>query len=185
DPKPGQIANSSPAVMVNDVIVVGNSSIHGYSPIRVRNIPGFIRGFDVRTGKQLWLFNLVPQPGEFGADTWKNGSKVGAEGVGKNDAWATYSADPELGLVYIPVGMPLLDEYGGHRPGNNLFGNSLVAIDVKTGRRKWHFQMVHHDIWDYDLPAPPGLLDVTIAGESVPALAIAAKTGYLYLLNRV
>ena len=93
----------------------------------LRNLPGYIRGFDIRTGKQLWKFNLVPQPGEFGAETWKNGSKIGTEGVGKNDAWATYSADPELGLVYIPVGMPLMDEYGGHRPGDNLYGNSLVA----------------------------------------------------------
>ena len=115
------------------------------------NIPGFIRGFDIHTGKQLWKFNLIPQPGEFGAETWKNGSKIGTDGVGKNDAWATYSADPELGLVYIPVGMPLIDEYGGHRPGNNLFGNSIVAIDVKTGKRKWHYQLVHHDIWDYDI----------------------------------
>ena len=93
-PRYGQIANSSPAIIVGDVIVVGNSSIHGYYPIRMHNIPGFIRGFDVRTGKQLWKFNLVPQPGEFGAETWKNGSKIGTEGVGKNDAWATYSADP-------------------------------------------------------------------------------------------
>ncbi|HYJ94332.1 MAG TPA: PQQ-binding-like beta-propeller repeat protein, partial [Vicinamibacterales bacterium] len=161
----GQIAASSPAIVVNNVIVVGNSSIHGYYPIRVRNLPGFVRGFDVRTGKQLWKFNLVPQPGEFGAETWENGSKIGTEGVGKNDPWATYAADPELGLVYIPVGMPLMDEYGGHRPGNNLFGNSIVAIDVKTGQRKWHFQMVHHDIWDYDTPMSPNLLDVTINGR--------------------
>ena len=147
------------------MIVVGNSSIHGYYPIRIRNVPGFIRGFDVRTGKQLWKFNLVPQPGEFGAETWQNGSKIGTEGVGKNDAWATYSADPELGIVYIPVGMPLMDEYGGHRPGANLYGNSLVAIDVKTGQRKWHFQMVHHDIWDYDTPMSPNLMDVTVNGR--------------------
>ena len=133
DPAIGQIAASSPAIIVGDVIVVGNSHIHGYYPTRVRNLPGCIRGFDIKTGKQLWKFNLIPQPGEFGADTWKNGSKIGTEGVGKNDAWAPYSADPDLGLVYIPVGMPLSDEYGGHRPGDNLFGNSLVALDVKTG----------------------------------------------------
>jgi quinoprotein glucose dehydrogenase len=184
DPALGQIANSSPAIVVNDVIVVGNSSIHGYYPIRSRNLPGYIRGFDVRTGKQLWLFNLVPQPGEFGADTWKNGSKVGTEGVGKNDAWATYSADPELGLVYIPVGMPLLDEYGGHRPGDNLFGNSIVALDVKTGRRKWHFQMVHHDIWDYDTPMAPNLLDVALAGRMRKVLAQTTKQGWMYVFDR-
>lgn len=185
DPKFGQIANSSPAIVVNNVIVVGNSSIHGYYPIRVRNIPGFIRGFDVKTGKQLWKFNLVPQPGEFGADSWTNGSKIGTEGVGKNDAWATYSADPELGLVYIPVGMPLMDEYGGHRPGNNLFGNSIVAIDVKTGQRKWHFQMVHHDIWDYDTPMAPNLLDVTINGRPRKIIAQTTKQGWIYTFDRV
>jgi len=184
DPALGQIANSSPAIIVNDVIVVGNSSIHGYYPIRVRNIPGYIRGFDVRTGKQLWKFNLVPQPGEFGADTWTNGSSIGTEGVGKNDAWATYSADAELGLVYIPVGMPLLDEYGGHRPGNNLFGNSIVALDVKTGKRRWHFQMVHHDIWDYDAPSPTVLFDVDIDGKTRHGIAEAEKTGWLYMLDR-
>jgi quinoprotein glucose dehydrogenase len=184
DPVYGQIANSSPAIMVNDVIVVGNSSIHGYYPIRVRNLPGFIRGFDVRTGKHLWTFNLVPQPGEFGADTWKNGSKIGTEGVGKNDAWATYSADPELNLVYIPVGMPLMDEYGGHRPGDNLYGNSLVAIDAKTGQRKWHSQMVHHDIWDYDTPMAPNLLDATIDGRPRKIIAQTTKQGWTYVFDR-
>jgi glucose dehydrogenase len=185
DPTLGQIANSSPAIIVNDVIVVGNSSIHGYYPIRFRNLPGYIRGFDVRTGKQLWKFNLVPQPGEFGAETWKNGSKVGTEGVGKNDAWALYAADPELGLVYIPVGMPLLDEYGGHRPGDNLYGNSLVAIDVKTGQRKWHFQMVHHDIWDYDTPMTPNLMDINVNGQRRRAIAQTTKQGWIYVFDRL
>jgi quinoprotein glucose dehydrogenase len=184
DPALGQIANSSPAIIVGDVIVVGNSSIHGYYPIRVRNIPGFIRGFDIRTGRQLWKFNLVPQPGEFGAETWKNGSKIGTEGVGKNDAWATYTADPELGLVYIPVGMPLMDEYGGHRPGDNLYGNSIVALDVKTGRRRWHFQMVHHDIWDYDTPMAPNLLDITVDGRLRRAVAQTTKQGWIYTFDR-
>ncbi len=184
DPAIGEIANSSPAIVVNDVIVVGNSSIHGYYPIRVRNIPGFIRGFDVHTGKQLWKFNLVPQPGEFGADTWKNGSKIGTEGVGKNDAWAPYSADPELGLAYIPVGMPLMDEYGGHRPGDNLFGTSLVALDVKTGKRRWHYQFVHHDIWDYDSPMAPNLLDVTVGGKRRKVVVQTTKQGFAYVLDR-
>jgi len=184
DPALGQIANSSPAIIVNDVIVVGNSSIHGYYPIRKHNLPGFIRGFDVRTGRQLWKFNLIPQPGEFGADTWKNGTKIGTEGVGKNDAWATYSADPDLGLVYIPVGMPLLDEYGGHRPGNNLFGSSIVAIDVRTGERRWHFQMVHHDIWDYDTPMAPNLLDATVDGRRRRLIAQTTKQGFVYVLDR-
>ena len=185
DPVNGQIGASSPAIMVGEMIIVGNSSIHGYYPMRVRNIPGFIRGFDVRTGKQVWKFNLVPQPGEFGADTWTNGSAINSEGVGKNDAWATYSADPELGMVYIPVGMPLMDEYGGHRPGNNLFGNSLVALDAKTGQRKWHFQMVHHDIWDYDAPMAPNLLDVTVNGVRRKVITQSTKQGWLYTFDRV
>lgn len=185
DPAMGQIANSSPAIIVGDVIVVANSSIHGYYPIRVRNIPGYVRGFDIRTGRQLWKFNLVPQPGEFGAETWKNGSKISTEGVGKNDAWATLSADPELGIVYIPVGMPLMDEYGGHRPGDNLFGNSIVALDAKTGQRKWHFQMVHHDIWDYDTPMAPNLMDVTIDGRARKVIAQPTKQGWLYVFDRV
>jgi len=184
DPANGEIAASSPPIVVNDVIIVGNSSIHGYYPIKLHNMPGYIRGFDVRTGKQLWKFNLIPEPGEFGADTWKSGSKPGTDGVGKNDAWAPYSADPDLGLVYIPVGMPLMDEYGGHRPGDNLFGNSLVAIDVKTGKRKWHFQMVHHDIWDYDTPMSPNLMDITVNGQRRRVVAQSTKQGFLYVFDR-
>ena len=184
DPSLGQIANSSPGVVVGDVFVVGNSSIHGYYPIRTHNIPGFVRGFDIRTGKQLWKFNLIPQAGEFGAETWKNGSKIGSEGVGKVDPWATWSADPELGLVYVPTGMPLMDEYGGHRPGDNLYGNSLVAIDVKTGKRKWHFQMVHHDIWDYDTPMAPNLVDITVNGRRRKAIAQTTKQGWVYTFDR-
>ena len=184
DPANGQLAASSPAIIVGDVIVVGNSAIHGYYPTRVRNMPGYIRGFDVKTGKQLWKFNLIPQPGEPGADTWKNGSKVGTEGVGKNDAWAPYSADPDLGLVYIPVGMPLSDEYGGHRPGDNLYGNSLVALDAKTGKKRWHFQMVHHDIWDFDTPMAPNLMDITVNGRARKVVAQTTKQGWVYTFDR-
>ena len=182
--KYGLIAASSPAIIVGDVVIVGNSSIHGYYPTKARHVPGYIRGFDVRTGKQLWKFNLIPQKGEFGAETWKNGSEPGQKGVGKNDAWAPYSADPDLGLVYIPVGMPLMDEYGGHRPGDNLFGNSIVALDAKTGKRKWHFQMVHHDIWDYDTPMAPNLMDVTIDGKPRKIIAVSTKQGWLYVFDR-
>ena len=184
DPAWGQVAASCPPIIVGDVIVVGSSHIHGYYPTRLKNLPGWIRGFDIRTGKQLWTFNLIPQPGEPGAETWKNGSKIGTDGVGKNDAWATYSADPELGLVYIPVGMPLSDEYGGHRPGDNLYGNSLVALDVKTGQKRWHFQMVHHDIWDYDTPMAPNLLDITINGKPRRVIAQTTKQGFIYTFDR-
>ncbi|MFN9118247.1 MAG: PQQ-binding-like beta-propeller repeat protein [Gemmatimonas sp.] len=181
---PSQIAASSPAMVVGNVLIVGNSSIHGYYPIRASNPIGTIRAFDIPTGKLLWKFNLVPQPGEFGAETWKNGSKQGTKGVGKTDAWAPYAADEQLGLVYIPVGMPLMDEYGGHRPGDNLYGNSLVALDVKSGKRKWHFQMVHHDIWDYDTPMAPNLMDVTIDGRLRKVVAQPTKQGWLYVFDR-
>jgi glucose dehydrogenase len=184
DPSWGQVAASCPPIIIGDVIVVGSSHIHGYYPTRLKNLPGWIRGFDIKTGKQLWKFNLIPQPGEPGAETWKNGSKIGTEGVGKNDAWATYSADPDLGLVYIPVGMPLSDEYGGHRPGDNLYGNSLVALDVKTGQKRWHFQMVHHDIWDYDTPMAPNLLDITVDGQRRRAIAQTTKQGWIYTFDR-
>ena len=181
----GQIANSSPAIIIGDVIVVGNSHIHGYYPIRLANNHSYVLGYDIKTGKQLWKFNLIPQPGEFGADTWERGTKIGTPGVGKVDAWATYSADPELGIVYIPVGMPLMDEYGGHRPGANLYGNSIVALDVKTGKRKWHFQMVHHDIWDYDTPMAPNLLDINVGGRVRKAVAQTTKQGWTYTFDRV
>lgn len=185
DPKEGQIAASSPPIIVGNMIVVGNSSMHGYYPIRLHNIPGHIRGFDIKTGKQVWNFNLVPQPGEFGAETWKSGSKVGSPGVGKVDAWATYSADPDLGVAYISVGMPPADEYGGHRPGDNLFSTSIVALDAKTGVRKWHFQATHHDIWDYDMSMAANLLDVTIDGRARKILAAAGKQGWVYVLDRI
>ncbi|MEP6493546.1 MAG: PQQ-binding-like beta-propeller repeat protein [bacterium] len=185
DPAQGQIANSSPAVIVGDMIVLGNSAMHGYYPIRLHNIPGAVRGFNIRTGKQMWKFNLIPQPGEPGSETWEAGSKAGTPGVGKNDPWATWSADPDLGLVYVPVGMPLSDEYGGHRPGANLYGNSVVALDAKTGAKKWHFQFVHHDIWDYDTPMAPNLLDVTIDGRSRKIIAATTKQGWVYVLDRI
>ena len=181
----GQIANSSPAVIVGDMIVVGNSHIHGYYPTHVANVHSWIRGYDIKTGKQVWKFNLIPQAGEYGADTWERGTKIGTAGVGKVDAWAPYSADPELGLVYIPVGMPIMDEYGGHRPGANLYGNSIVALDAKTGQRKWHYQMVHHDIWDYDTPMSPNLLDINIGGRMRKAVAQTTKQGWVYTFDRV
>jgi quinoprotein glucose dehydrogenase len=184
DPSAGQIAASSPPMVIGDMLIVGNSSIHGYYPIRAHNVGGTIRGFNIRTGAQVWKFNLIPQPGEFGANTWKNGSKPGTKGTGKNDAWAPYAADPELGMVYIPVGMPLMDEYGGHRPGDNLYGNSLVALDAKTGARKWHFQMVHHDIWDYDTPMAPNLMDVTVNGRARKVVAQTTKQGWVYTFDR-
>jgi quinoprotein glucose dehydrogenase len=184
-PSHGQIANSSPAIIVGNTIIVGNSAIHGYFVLHNHNISGNIRGYDVHTGKLVWTFHLLPRPGEYGSDTWKNGSNIDDPGTGKVDPWATYSADPELGLVYIPVGEGIMDDFGGHRPGANLFATSVVALDVKTGKRKWHYQMVHHDIWDYDIPMAPNLLDVTIDGKPRKIIAASTKIGWLYVLDRV
>lgn len=182
DPALGAIGSSSPPIVVGDVIVVGSSALQGYYPKRLRNLPGTIRGFDARTGKQLWVFNLIPRPGELGHDTWLNGSW---EVAGKNDAWAPFSADLASGVVYIPVGHPHNDWYGGHRPGANLFSESVLALDAKTGRRLWHFQMIHHDIWDYDTPTAPNLLDVTIAGRQRRLVVQTSKQGFAYVFDRV
>jgi glucose dehydrogenase len=181
DPAEGHIGNSSPAIIVGDMIVVGNSATQGYYPVQLRNIPGSIRGFDVRTGRQVWMFNLVPKPGEVGADTWLDGS---LETAGKVDAWATYSADPALGMVYIPVGHAHNDYYGGHRPGDNLFSQSVVALDARTGERRWHFQLVHHDVWNFDTPTAPNLIDVTIDGRPRRLLVQTTKQSFAYVLDR-
>jgi glucose dehydrogenase len=181
DPAEGHIGNSSPPIIVDDMIVVGNSATQGYYPVQLKNLPGSIRGFDVRTGRQVWKFNLVPKEGEFGAETWLDGSLATA---GKVDAWATYSADPALGMVYIPVGHAHNDYYGGHRPGDNLFSQSVVALDARTGERKWHFQMVHHDIWNFDTPTAPNLVDVTIDGRPRKLLVQTTKQSFAYVLDR-
>jgi quinoprotein glucose dehydrogenase len=172
--------NATPLV-VGDVIVVGAAHRPGASPRTMRNAKGYVRGYDVRTGKRLWIFHTIPRPGEFGYDTWLEGS---AENNGNTGAWAQMSADPELGLVYVPVEMPTGDYYGGNRPGNTLFGESIVALDYKTGRRKWHYQTVHHGLWDWDLPCAPILFDVTMNGRTVKALAQPTKQAFLFVLNR-
>ena len=177
----GDITASSPAIVVNGVVVVGNSHDRGYYPENKENIPGHIRGYDAKTGRMLWRFHVVPQPGEPGIDTWEGDAW---KYTGNVSAWAPLSADSALGLVYIPTDTPTNDYYGGHRLGDNLYGTSLIAIDVKTGKKRWHFQMVHHDIWNYDTPDAPKLLDVTIGGRRVPVIAQATKQGFLYVLNR-
>jgi quinoprotein glucose dehydrogenase len=182
DPAAGAIGSSSPPILVGDVIVVGSSALQGYYPKRLKNIPGTIRGFDARTGKQLWVFHLVPRPGELGHETWLDSSWQVA---GKNDAWAPFSADPTAGIVYIPVGHPHNDWYGGHRAGANLFSESVLALDAKTGRRIWHFQMIHHDIWDYDTPTAPNLLDVTIDGRLRKIIVQTTKQGFAYVFDRL
>ena len=172
--------NATPLV-VGDVIVVGAAHRPGGAPRTMRNVKGYVRGYDVRTGKRLWIFHTIPQRGQFGYDTWLEGS---AEFNGNTGVWAQMSADPELGLVYVPVEMPTGDYYGGNRPGNNLFADSLVALDVKTGRRKWHYQTVHHDVWDWDLACAPILFDMTANGRTVKAIAQPTKHAFLFVFNR-
>ena len=172
--------NATPLI-VGDLIVVGAAHRAGASPKTMRNAKGYVRGYDVRTGRRLWIFHTIPRPGEFGYDTWLESS---AENNGNTGAWAQMSADPGLGLVYVPVEMPTGDYYGGNRPGNTLFGESLVALDYKTGRRKWHYQTVHHGLWDYDLPCAPILFDMTVNGRTIKALAQPTKQAFLFVLNR-
>lgn len=170
----------SPPLVLNDVVVMGSSISDG--PRYQTAPPGDVRGFDVRTGRQLWTFQTVPQPGEFGNETWGGGSW---EYTGGTNAWTLLSGDAELGTVYVPTGTPTNDWYGGHRLGDNLFAESLVALDARTGRRKWHFQFVHHGVWDYDLPAAPNLANVMIDGRETPIVAQVTKQGFTFVFNRV
>ena len=177
----GYITSSSPPIVVNDVVVVGNSAEQGYNQTRQEMVPGDILGYDARTGDFLWKFNVIPRPGEVGHETWLNDAWMW---TGDVSSWAPMSADPELGLVYIPTNSATVDFYGGFRPGDNLFAASLIALDVKTGERAWHFQMVHHDIWNYDTPTAPVLLDVTVDGQEIKGIYQATKQAFLYALNR-
>jgi quinoprotein glucose dehydrogenase len=177
----GEIGLNATPLVVGDVIVVGAAHRPGSAPKTMRNAKGYVRGYDVRTGKRLWIFHTLPKRGEFGYDTWLEGS---AEFNGNTGVWAQMSADAELGLVYVPVEMPTGDYYGGNRPGDNLFADSLVALDVKTGQRKWHFQTVHHDLWDWDLPCAPILFDMRVNSRVVKAIAQPTKQAMLFVFNR-
>jgi quinoprotein glucose dehydrogenase len=181
DLEKGYITSSSPPIVVGDVIVVGNSAEQGYNQSRIENIPGDILGYDKRTGKFLWKFNVLPGPGEFGHETWENDAW---KWTGDISSWAPLSADQERGIVFIPTNGATVDFYGGFRPGDNLFSTSLIALDVKTGERIWHYQLVHHDIWNYDTPTAPVLLDVEINGKTVPIVAQATKQSFVYTFNR-
>ena len=176
----GQIGLNSPAIVVGDVIVVG-AALRATAPSPAFPA-GFVRGFDVRTGEQLWIFHTIPQPGEFGNDTWEDDSWRYS---GNTGVWAPMSADQELGYVYLPVETPTNDLYGGHRPGDNLFAESLVCLDAKTGERVWHFQFIHHGIWDYDIPTAPTLVDITVDGRPIKAVAQVTKQAFTYVFDRV
>ncbi|MBT8096030.1 MAG: PQQ-binding-like beta-propeller repeat protein [Woeseia sp.] len=178
----GYVTTSSPPIVVDGVVVVGNSHEQGYNQSRIENIPGDILGYDAKTGEFLWKFNVLPKPGEFGHETWENDAW---KWTGDISSWAPLSADQERGIVYIPTNGATMDFYGGFRPGDNLFSTSLIALDVKTGKRLWHFQLVHHDIWNYDTPTAPVLLDVNIEGKKVPIVAQVTKQSFTYTFNRV
>jgi quinoprotein glucose dehydrogenase len=178
----GEIGLHAAPIVVGNTVIVGAAFREGFTPSSMRNNKGYVRGFDVRTGKRLWIFHTIPQKGEFGYDTWLNGS---AEYTGNTGVWTQITVDEELGLVYLPVESPTGDFYGGHRPGNNLFGESLVCIDLKTGERRWHFQLVHHPLWDMDISSAPILADITVNGHPVKAVAQPSKQGFLYVFDRV
>jgi quinoprotein glucose dehydrogenase len=177
----GDITSSSAPLVVNGVVVVGNSHDRGYYPENRENIPGVVRGYDAKTGRMMWRFNPVPRPGEPNNDTWEEGSW---EYTGNVSPWAPLTADANLGLVYVPTDTPTNDYYGGSRPGKNVYGTSLLALDVQTGTLRWYFQFVHHDVWNMDIPDAPHLMDVTIDGRAVPIVAQATKQGWVYVLNR-
>ncbi|WP_353065968.1 pyrroloquinoline quinone-dependent dehydrogenase [Tunturibacter psychrotolerans] len=170
---------SSPPVICRDVIVMG-SKVNDV-PLAGRMPPGDVRGFDVRTGKLVWTFHTIPHTGEYGYGTWINGS---AETTGSANLWSMLSADDELGYVYLPLTSPSDDHYGVNRPGSGLFGECLVCVEATTGKRVWHFQMAHHGLWDYDLPAAPNLIDIHINGRRVKAVAQTSKEGFLYVFDR-
>ncbi len=181
----------SAPLVVNDVVIVGSAIsdiINDEMLARKEMPPGDVRGFDVRTGEQLWIFHTVPQEGEVGNETWLtrlDERQASWEYTGNTNMWAWPSADEELGYVYLPLSTPTNDYYGGHRPGSNLFAESLVCLDARTGERIWHFQAVHHGVWDYDFPAAPNLVDITVDGRDIKAVAIVSKQGFTYVFDRV
>ncbi|MGD2069501.1 MAG: PQQ-binding-like beta-propeller repeat protein [Gemmatimonadota bacterium] len=177
----GDITSSSPPIVVNGVVVVGNSHDRGYYPDRKENVPGHVRGYDATTGEMKWVFHVVPGPGEPGHDTWEGDSWTY---TGNVSSWAPLSADPARNLIFIPTDTPTNDYYGGDRLGDNLYGTSLIALDASTGERRWHFQMVRHDVWNMDNPNAPKVIDVTVEGRRVPMVIETTKQGWAYVLDR-
>jgi quinoprotein glucose dehydrogenase len=177
----GEIGLNSGPVVAKNVVIVGAAHRAGNAPRSKTNAKGYVRAFDVKTGRRLWIFHTIPQPGEFGNDTWEKDSwsYTGNAGV-----WAPFSVDEELGLVYLPVELATGDYYGGHRPGNDLFTETLLAVELTTGKRVWHYQLVHHGIWDYDIPCAPILVNITVDGRPIKAIAQPSKQGFLYVFDR-
>jgi quinoprotein glucose dehydrogenase len=182
DLETGEAGLHSTPLVVRDVVIVGSSFKEGMTVATHDNTKGLVRAYDARSGKLLWTFNTIPRPGEFGNETWENNSWATN---GNTGVWTQMTVDEDLGLVYLPVESPTSDFYGGERPGDNLFGESLVCVDLKTGKRKWHFQIVHHPIWDYDLSSAPILADITVDGKAIKAVALPSKEAFLYVFDRV
>jgi quinoprotein glucose dehydrogenase len=183
----GTIGATSPPIIVRDVAVVGAALKVGVALPTKLNTPGYIRGYDVRTGKLLWTFHTVPQAGEPGTETWGKDPGTGEDSwkfTGNTGAWGPLTGDEELGYVYIPVEAPSGDTYGGQRPGANLYSDSVVCLDAKTGKRIWHYQLIHHELWDYDIPAAPILLDITVNGTKIKALAQVNKSAFTFVFDR-
>ena len=177
----GSVTASAPPIVVNGVVVVLVGHQPSYGQTRIENVPGDIMGFDAATGERLWKFHAIPRPGEVGHETWHNDAWRFS---GDISTWAPASADPELGLVYMVTNASTVQSYSGHRPGDNLFGGSLLALDVKTGERRWHFQIHHSDQWNYDLPTPPMLIDLNVDGQAIPAVIQNTKQGLIFAFNR-
>ena len=177
----GMVTSSSPPIVVNGVVVVLVGHEPSYDQTRIENVPGDIMGYDARTGARLWKFHVIPRPGEVGHETWENDAWRWS---GDLSSWAPASADPELGLVYIVTNASTVQSYSGHRPGHNLFGGCVLALDVQTGERRWHFQIHHSEQWNYDIPTAPILLDLMVDGERVPGLVQNTKQGLVFALNR-
>ena len=177
----GMVTASAPPIVVNGVVVVLVGHEPSYDQTRIENVPGDIMGYDLETGKRLWKFHVIPRPGEFGHETWENDAW---QWSGDMSSWAPAAADPDLGLVYIVTNASTVQSYAGQRPGHNLFGGSVLALDVATGERRWHFQIHHSDQWNYDIPTAPILLDLTVEGKPIPALIQNTKQGLVFAFNR-
>ncbi|MEQ1912232.1 MAG: PQQ-binding-like beta-propeller repeat protein, partial [Vicinamibacterales bacterium] len=182
DLETGEIGIHSTPAIAKDVIVVGSSFREGQTVPTHNNTKGLVRGYDAKTGKLLWTFNTIPRPGELGNETWENDSWAVN---GNTGVWTQISIDEDLGMAYLPIETPSSDFYGGHRPGDNLFAESLVAVDLRTGQRKWHYQYVHHPIWNFDNSSSPILMDLNVDGRAVKAVISPSKQAYLYALDRV
>ena len=182
DLETGEIGVHSTPTVARDMVIVGSSMREGATVESHSNTKGLVRAFDARTGKKIWQFNTIPGKGEFGNETWLEGSWADN---GNTGVWNQITVDEDLGLVYLPVETPTSDYYGGYRPGNNLFGESLVCLDLKTGQRKWHYQFVHHPLWNFDISTAPILADVNVDGRAIKAVAVPTKQAWLYVFDRV